>query len=67
MYHVLLIPILELPHALLSLLHGIRERTPKFFLTTFIFFSLVPFGVHFQSLGKNLRVCHDNKVFKHGI
>jgi len=32
MYHVLLIPILELPHALLSLLHGVRERTPKFFL-----------------------------------
>jgi hypothetical protein len=34
---------------------------------SFIFFSLVPFGVHFQRLGKNLGVCHNNKVFKHGI
>jgi hypothetical protein len=67
MYHVLLIPILELPHAPLSLLRGVRECIPKFFLITFIFFLLVPFGVHFQSLGKNLGVCHNNKVFKHGI
>jgi hypothetical protein len=67
MYHVLLIPILELPHAPFSLLHGVRERTHKFFLINFIYFLLVPFGVHFQSLGKNLGVCHNNKVFKHDI
>jgi len=44
MYHVLLIPILELPHTPLSLLHGVRERTPNFFL-------LFLFSFHCYHLG----------------
>lgn len=44
MYHVLLIPILELPHTPLSFLHGVRDCTPNFFL-------LLLFSFHCYHLG----------------
>jgi hypothetical protein len=67
MYHFILIPILELPHTPLSLMHRIENYTP-IYLFFLLSFNCNIWGIHLPSFRKNLRVHHLGvNVFANGV